>query len=227
MKLSEFADARQIQTRDTVRTVVEVLREAIVSGLFKPGSPLRQDTIATELGTSKIPVREALRQLEAEGLVRFVTNKGAIVAPMSLLEMTELFELRSLLECEAIALAMPHLTSPSLEQARQILEEAEVESNVAHWGELNWRFHAALCSPAQRPYLLSILEKLHIHCDRYVRLYLSLTNSQPRSQAEHRALLRACKKGNVAIAQQLLQEHLALAQQLLAQHLKDCFQKPL
>lgn len=220
-KLGDFAQTWRGQTGSTPKLVVEILREAIVSGLLKGGEPLRQDLLAAELGTSKIPLREALRQLEAEGLVKFIVNRGAVVSEMSLPEMVEMFELRMLLECRAIELAMPNLAIDTFAQAEQIIEEAEVEPDIARWGELNWRFHAALYSPANRPYWLSILEKIHANSERYVRLHLSLTKSQVRSQAEHRAILEACRQGDVAAVKHLLSDHLETAKRLLIHHLEN------
>lgn len=219
--LSEFAQIWRTQTKSTPELAIEVLREAIVSGFFQGGEPLRQDAIAAELGTSKIPVREALRQLEAEGLVKFIANRGAVVSEMSLPKMAEMFELRTLLECQAIALAIPNLTIDTLAQAEKIIEEAEIETDIARWGELNWQFHSVLYLRANRPYLLSILEKIHTNSDRYVRLHLSLTRSQSRSQSEHRAILEACRQRNVSTAKQLLTEHLELAKTLLTQYLTN------
>ncbi|MBD2460100.1 GntR family transcriptional regulator [Oscillatoria sp. FACHB-1407] len=221
VKLSEFVEVWQKQSGSTSKLVVEILREAIVSGVFKAGEPLRQDTIAAELGTSKIPIREALRQLEAEGLVKFIANRGAVVSEMSLPEMVEMFELRILLECRAIELAVPNLTAETFIRAEQIIEAAEVETNIAQWGELNWQFHSVLYLPASRPHLLSILEKIYTNSDRYVRLHISLTQAQTRSQAEHRAILEACKQRDSETAKQLLTSHLELAKTRLIGHLSE------
>ncbi|MDR7541769.1 MAG: GntR family transcriptional regulator, partial [Armatimonadota bacterium] len=90
--------------------VADVLREAILRGILLAGQQLRQDEIARELGVSHIPVREALRQLEAEGLVRLRPYRGFEVSELSPEEVEELYEIRIPLECQALRLAFPHLT---------------------------------------------------------------------------------------------------------------------
>jgi len=102
---------------------VEALREKILRGEYPEGAPLRQDTLAAELGVSRIPVREALRQLEAEGLVTFVPHFGAVVSSLSLSEIKELFELRALLETDLLRRAIPRIREEDLDRADEILDQ--------------------------------------------------------------------------------------------------------
>src|SRR5438874_11719461 len=99
-----------IQRQTVAGMTVDALRERILRGDYPEGEPLRQDALADELGVSRIPVREALRQLEAEGLVTFSPHRGAVVSSLSLDEIVELFELRAEIETDLLARAIPRTT---------------------------------------------------------------------------------------------------------------------
>src|SRR6185369_4521990 len=112
-----------IQRQTIASMTVEALRERILRGDYPDGEPLRQDALADELGVSRIPVREALRQLEAEGLVTFNPHRGAVVSSLSLDEIAELFELRAEIECDLIARAIPLATKEHIDRALEVLDE--------------------------------------------------------------------------------------------------------
>src|SRR3982751_2703327 len=111
------AGSAQIQRQTTASMAVEALRERILRGDYPEGEPLRQDALAEELGVSRIPVREALRQLEAEGLVTFSPHRGAVVSSLSLDEIDELFELRAAIESDLLRRAIPKMTKEQLDRA--------------------------------------------------------------------------------------------------------------
>src|SRR5262245_28054724 len=112
-----------IQRQTIASMTITALRERILRGDYPEGEPLRQDAIADELGVSRIPVREALRQLEAEGLVTFSPHRGAVVSSLSLEEIDELFELRADIECDLLRRAIPRMTEEQLERATDVLDE--------------------------------------------------------------------------------------------------------
>src|SRR6478609_3394059 len=133
--------AAPIQRQPVASMTVEALRERILRGDYIEGEPLRQDALADELGVSRIPIREALRQLETEGLVTFNPHRGAIVSSLSLAEIEEVFELRATIEPDLLRRAMPHLTTYQLDQADEVLDRYAVAlrtGDVSQWGELNW-----------------------------------------------------------------------------------------
>src|SRR5262245_10263295 len=167
-----------IPRQSLTSAVANVLREKILRGQIKAGEQLRQHAIAEELHVSRIPVREALRQLEAEGLVTIIDHRGAVVSGLSSEEILEMFEIRMLLESHLLRLSIPRLTDEDLERSEQTLKEYEQalkkKSNVAHWGDHNWRFHSSLYAAANRPRCLSIARNIHNNADRYVRLHLFL-----------------------------------------------------
>ncbi len=218
MSLTQLFDAAQAQRASTPELVADALREAILRGLYAPGQPLRQDAIAAALGLSKIPVREALRRLEAEGLVVLHANRGAVVAPLVPQEAQEIAEIRGALETLALRLALPNLTARDVRQAAAILDDLDAEDDIARWGALNRDFHQALYAPAGRPLLLDLIAAQHRRFDRYMRVVLASMCHQASSQAEHRALLAACQARDEAAAVAILERHIATAAALLAEH---------
>ncbi len=190
---------------------LEALRDRILRGHYPEGEPLRQDAIAIDLGVSRIPVREALRQLEAEGLVTFSPHRGAVVSTLSIDEITELFELRAEIESDLLRRSIPHMTDADHVKAANILAEYERElegGDVAVWGQLNWEFHRTLYEPSGREFTLGIVAKLHQHSDRYLRMQLVLTHAERRARDEHRAIAAAAKAGDSKVGVKLMRDHI-------------------
>ena len=203
--------AATIQRQTVGDATVAMLRERILRGEFAEGEPLRQDAIAIAFGVSRIPVREALRQLEAEGLVSFYPHRGAVVSTLSLDEIEEVFSLRASLECDLLRRAIPLLTDAQLDAAATVLDgydRAFREHDVATWGELNRRFHTALYAPAGRPVTAGILQRLHQQSDRYSRVQLVLTHGESRAAEEHRAILAAVRDRDVRLATTRMRQHI-------------------
>jgi DNA-binding GntR family transcriptional regulator len=204
--------------------VVEAIRERILSGGYPAGTQLRQESLAAQLGVSRIPVREALRQLEAEGLVSFAPHRGAVVSGHSVDEIEELFELRAMLEADLLHRAVPRLTSDQLDAADAVLARFEAalrDCEVAAWGDLNWQFHSALYAPAARPVTLATVERLHRHAERYMRMQLALTHGESRAASEHRELLERCRHRDARGAASLLSNHICQAGRALVGFLRD------
>lgn len=190
---------------------LEALRERILGGDYTEGEPLRQDALADELGVSRIPVREALRQLEAEGLVTFNPHRGAVVSSLSLSEISELFELRAEIETDLLARAIPAMSAEQLERATDVLdefEEALAAGESTRWGPLNWHFHSALYVAANRNLTMGVLQKLHQHSDRYFRMQVLLAQGGEKAAREHRLIATAVARKDVAAATDLMREHI-------------------
>src|SRR5215813_9116395 len=143
-----------IPRQSLTSAVAEKLRDQIIRGEIPEGAQLRQDVIAAKYQVSRIPVREALRQLDAEGLITIVPNRGAIIPQLSPDDIEELFAIRALLEPEVLMLSIPHLTAEDFTEAEAVLHkyvgELEQESHIATWGQLNSQFHSILYSRADR-----------------------------------------------------------------------------
>src|SRR3954454_11822218 len=124
---------------------VRSVREAILSGRLNPGDRIRQEDFARRLGTSRIPVREALRQLETEGLVTLVPHSGARVAVMDLAGFEELYRIREEVEPMAIAQSAPRLSDEQIQELRELLTvfESSAETDANRWLEYDRRFHLA------------------------------------------------------------------------------------
>lgn len=169
------------------------LRERIISGAAEPGQPIRQDTLAAELGVSKIPLREALARLEEEGLLRSQHNRGWFVAPLTAAEAREVYALRLTLEPGVAAQAAALASMRHQAEAIIALEglEAAIASHDAEVGARNRAFHLALVRPASQPLTFDIVQRLHIISERYVRKHLEPRGRDARAHGEHRALLEA------------------------------------
>src|SRR6185437_5058516 len=205
------ASPHRIRRQSIPEALTESLRERIVSGEFKEGDWLIQDMIAQEYETSRMPVREALRQLEAAGLVSMRLHKGAVVTSLPTEQIAELFELRALLECEVLRCAIPKFSQEHVSISRGILKELErayERRDVSSWGRLNWQFHCSLYVPSERVQTLSILQGLNLQTDRYIRLHLLLTQAISQSEKEHRELLRLCVAREIDRASTYLREHI-------------------
>ena len=224
LRSSTGSRASPIPRQSLGAAVVERLRDKILSGELREGEQLRQDAIATEFQISRIPVREALSHLAAEGLVTLVANRGAIVSALSPEEIMELFETRAVLECYMLRCAIPRMKPEDFERAGDVLrryeESLEKHSEVESWGRLNWSFHSALYAPANRPKMLAIVKNLNVNCDRYTRLHLVVTRDQHRAGQAHRELLEACKTKDADLAAAALWKHITDAGQYLKEFIK-------
>ena len=194
--------------------VAQELRRRILAGHYPQGVKLQQEQIAAELGVSRSPVREALGQLEAEGLVVLTPQKGAQVSPISRDEIAELFELRLLVEPHLLALAIPEMTEADLNKATSIISEM-ADISVDGWGDANWRLHETLYAPAGRPAMLKLLRRTHETIGRYIRMQVLATNGRADAHREHKLILDACRKREVGKAVGLLREHIESAGRML------------
>ncbi|MET0428460.1 MAG: GntR family transcriptional regulator [Microvirga sp.] len=190
------------------------LRRRVLDGVYPGGHPLRQDALAAELGISRIPLREALVQLESEGLVKILPHRGAVVAEASADEIAELFDLRALLEPRLLLQSAPALTEADyrfLDALLQDYDDAMQGSDASRWGELNTAFHVRLYQHATLPRTLSIVTVLLQGTDRYTRMQLALTDGRAQAREEHVRLVELCRAGDVESACALLADHIRRA----------------
>jgi DNA-binding GntR family transcriptional regulator len=212
------AMAGQFAHRTVAASAADAIRRKIFDGQLKDGEPLRQDLLAAEFGISRTPVREALVQLEAEGLVKIEPHKGAVVAGASIANIEETFELRELLETKLLALSAPRLTPEDFAQIDEILKEYSAElrnQNVMRWGELNTSLHSRLYSRAARPQIQAIVDKLLLASDRYTRMQLLHTHGLERAEREHAEIVEHCRQGRIAEAEAALARHIHAVKEAL------------
>lgn len=207
--------------RTLTGAITQVLRDEILAGELSGGAQLKQEELSARFGVSMSALREALKNLEAEGLVRFYPNRGAIVTALSAEEAQEIFDIRLYLELGALELSIPNLTEAALAEADFLLQATDAEPQHKRWGEWNWRFHEVLYRPAERPKLLLLIQTMNNNVERYMNLYLATMQYQKKSQAEHRELLVACRQRNITEAQRILRTHLIDACASLTGYLKQ------
>jgi DNA-binding GntR family transcriptional regulator len=221
----ETASDSAIPRQSLTSAVAEKLRDQIIRGEIPEGAQLRQDAIATQYRVSRIPVREALRQLDAEGLIAIVPNRGAVVPALSPDDIEELFSIRALLEPEVLKLSIPHLTEEDFSEAdavlRNYVSELRREDHLSAWGRLNWQFHSILYSRANQPRFMAIIRNVNNSGERYTRLQLYLTHGMKRANEEHHQILEFCRQRDVAGACKLLRQHIQYAGESLKQVLEQ------
>lgn len=201
----------RLRHKTVAAAVADSLRQRILNGELRPGVQLRQDALAEEFGISRIPIREALLQLEAVNLVKIAPHRGAVVSGLSVEEVEDIFRLRVQLEPQLLVLSVPHLTDADFQDLREVLKAygtALSGGEVLRWGELNRRFHFDLLRHANRPRSLAIVSGLLQDCDRPTRLQLTATGDIARAQEEHARILELCEARAVDAAAAALSAHI-------------------
>ncbi len=201
--------------------IARTLAERIVSGELAPGERLMQDHIAAELEASHVPVREAFRKLEAQGLLQSKPRCGVWVAHLDPAVVLEVTEMRAALEGLALRIAVPRLSPADLATAQQALVDGEASKSIAVWEEANRRFHLAITAPCRMPRLMASISDLHKSTARFLFATWKQLDWQPRSEAEHRAILDAIRARDAERACRLLESHVRAAGRALVQHLNE------
>jgi DNA-binding GntR family transcriptional regulator len=186
------------------------LRDRIAEGALAPDDRIGQEQIALELGSSVIPVREALKILEAEGQVVYAPRRGYHVARLSLKDLVEAYRIRRLLEDEAVRVAVPRLTPSDLgvlEAAIVDVEKAGAEGDILAMAAANRRFHFAVFDAADMPRLTNFIRMLWESTDPYRSRYYAEPASRELVDSEHRAVLAALRAGDAEAVVTLLRAH--------------------
>jgi DNA-binding GntR family transcriptional regulator len=204
-------------TSSAADQVASALRLAILNGEFEPGQAVPQEEIATRFGVSRIPVRDAMNLLQAEGLLHIVPSKGSFVANPTPDEIRETYEIRVLLELEALRLAFRHHNTQSLARAERWLREFELETEPAQLGEIDREFHAALYAPAKQGKLCELINSLRTLTNRGYYLQMSAPTHLKKCQVAHREIFENCKKRNLRAAKDSLRRHLLSAGSFVAE----------
>ncbi|BCP55302.1 GntR family transcriptional regulator [Kaistia sp. 32K] len=186
--------------------ISRTLAERIIAGDIEPGSRLRQDHIAEEFGASHVPVREAFRRLEAQGLAVSEPRRGVRVAAFNLAEVKEVAEMRAALEVLALRHAAPNLTAAILDEAEEATKAGDNSRDVRSWEEANRRFHQLILSPCGMPRLLASIDDLHAASARF--LFAAWRSDwESRTDHDHRAILSALRRRQVDLACTTLASH--------------------
>lgn len=202
---------RAITRHSLPDVIANDIRERILSGELSEGELIRQEALAKEYSVSRMPIREALKRLDAEGLVQLTTNRGASVTKHSLREIGEIFDLRILIEVDLFRRAIPEMTAANFAQCEKILTEMENSydaDDVGRWGILNFEYHSALYAAAGRGLTNELLKGVSLHSDRYVRMHLSVIEQREPAKKEHRELLASAQSRDIEAGCTVLTNHI-------------------
>jgi DNA-binding GntR family transcriptional regulator len=197
--------------RSITGQIARALAHRIVTGVLAPGAPIRQDHVAEEFRASHVPVREAFRKLEAQGLVVSEPRRGVRVAPLNPATVMEVTEIRAALEVLALRHAAPKITEADLSAAGAAQSEGEASADISVWEAANRRFHRALVVPCAMPRLMASIDDLHQVSARFLFATWQELEWQPRSDDEHRVILARLRAGNVEGATTALEHHILVA----------------
>lgn len=202
----ELMSALKLQsTSDALATRI---REAILDGTFAAGHPLPQEEMAARYGVSRSPIREALRQLEAEGWIVYHPNRGAFVTTVSAQDVRELYQVRRILETGALRLAFPRVDDATLKRMREIDRAMRKAATPREATQLHFAFHAALYGLIGNPRILTAIHAHHVHMQRLPNPNEGIIGVVRLSRDDHRALLDALEKRDLKAAERATLAHL-------------------
>jgi len=165
--------------------------------------------LASHFEVSAIPVREALRELQVEGLVTSLPRRGAVVTRLSVEDIEDIYDIRINLEGMATALAVPKMTKETLDNLSACLVQMDDSGlDATSLAKLNHRFHLSIYEASGRKYLCEFIAIQRRRTQHYVRAHISDMNAMPESQAQHQAILKACQEGKADEAEKQMREHL-------------------
>lgn len=221
----------RLENRTLAEQAFEHLRSEILSGALEPGAELNEVGLATSLGTSRGPLREALGRLDAEGLVRITPRRGAVVTKLTPTEFIEAYQVREALESLAIQLAVPRLTDGDRAMLHELADAMTGHvrtGDVDAYFEANLRFHELIVHASGNQRLARMHARLIGEMNRLMRKSHELRGGMEQSVVEHKAILDAVDAGDAAQAVRLLQEHIEVPQRALGSGLSQrVFDDPL
>lgn len=191
--------------------VFNKIREDILSGVYHENEELKENSIGIELGVSRTPVREALRQLELEGLVTMIPNKGAYVTGITSKDIHDIYMIRSYLEGLCAKWACEHITEAQIEALDEVLYLTEFHASRNHHDqmvELDNKFHELIYQASGSKILYHVLSDFHHYVERVRKITLAVPSRATKSSQEHAAILDAIKKRDGELAEVLAHEHI-------------------
>jgi DNA-binding GntR family transcriptional regulator len=196
------------------------LREAILSGEIAPGQWIRQEEVAARLGASRLPVREALRMLEAEGLTEHEANKGSRVPLLDQHEVDVVYQMRERLEPLALTESLPHLTAEQIEHLEEVQARIEADGRLTEFLALDREFHLTSYAGCPSEHLVSTVSRLWNTTQHHRRAFMQLGGPDRRwvVNSEHRLLLDAIRRKDPVDGERFLSGHIRRTRIELAQH---------
>jgi DNA-binding GntR family transcriptional regulator len=213
------ANVESVESVASLR-IAEALRRAILDGEFAPGERMRQEVIAEQFGSSRLPVREALRMLQSDGLVSIVANSGAWVSKLDAKECSESYEIRERIEPLLLRESMPGLSEGDIEVMRGLAEQMHDGADVETFLRLDREFHLMSYAKADTVLLSSLVERLWNTTQHYRRAFTVLARASAREVVhyEHFLLVEAIERGDAEDAQRVLGGHIRRTRLELSQH---------
>ena len=206
------------EQRTTPDYIADALRVAIYDGQFKDGEELNQVELASYFKVSRVPIREALRQLQAENLVRSIAHRRAVVIGLDPEEMLELIEIRAVLEGFLVAKAGPRLDAAALRRLHDLCDEADrIKDYGYNWVLKNWAFHRTLYQPSDSKAAIAMVEHLNLRVERYVRRSGGMKRLR-QAAAEHRRILKDVERGRFVAARTRMQRHILQTREQVRRH---------
>ncbi len=204
----------------TAEQVAAALRREILDGAHLPGERIRQEEVAERFGTSRQPVREALRMLESEGLAELEANKGARVPHLSLDDLTLLYEMRERLEPLAIAESIPHLDAAAIAELHGLQDRIAVDHSLTNFLALDREFHMLTYSGCTSEHLIGIVRRFWNTSQHYRRLFMQVSGPQRLwvVNAEHNLILDAVERRDPEDAERYLAGHIRRTRIELTRH---------
>ena len=209
------------QRRTAADYVADSLRAAIDRGEFRDGEELNQVQLAEHYGMSRVPVREALRRLQAEGLVNLEAHRRAVVVGFSVERILEIFDIRAMLEGYMLQRAAPNLDGAALDRLAKLCDEMDAARGHDAWLAKNREFHQTLWTAAQAPTALQLVEQLTTQVERYLRRTERGVDRQREAGKEHREIVEALRAGKVPTARKALERHVAGTRERIRARLTD------
>src|SRR5712671_1363307 len=185
-----------LTAQTTSDLIAAELRQEILRGQVPPGSALRQELLAKRFSVSRIPVREALRALERDGLVQVYPNRGAYVVELSAKQISEIIDLRILIEGDLIARSVPRMSEDDVRAVASAAKVAAAAASTPEWSQTDRHFHEMLYIPAMRPQQLALALGLRRSMERYRAIYGQLPTRQKEWLKDHEQLVDACRDGD-------------------------------
>lgn len=214
----------QVYNKPLHGIVLEILREAIVSGLLRPGEKLMEAQLAEEMGISRTPVREAIRKLELEGFVNMIPRKGACVAEYSEKDIVDTFKIRLALERLAVELAVEKITDARLEELKKVIAEESIyieNGNLEMMVEKDAEFHELIYSTGDNRRLVTIMSNLKEQIRRFRFVSLGGQGRGKEVLEEHELIMEALKRRDLKQALACMEEHIENTQQALLAAIKE------
>lgn len=223
--LSPIDDTRKTLTAQ----VHERIREAILNRVLKPGERIDQNKLAEELNVSLVPVREALKGLEAEGLVSIIPRRGAFVTTVSLEDLDDLYFARQIIEGEAIFHAVPYLTDKDFAQMDRFIiqmRQSTDAEDIGQFMEINRQFHMLIYNGLGNRHLLQLIQNLWERSELYRYRFMFVARSAESIHQEHEEIVSACRARDAVRAKELAVMHIrhtqdGLHRELVSEFLQD------